>query len=168
MLFNKTRFATLMFALMLLPIAALADKTSDAKKAIQALYNKEVAALKKKDVKGILASNAPDFVYYSKNGQKADVKTIQNAMTQVMSMASNIKATMKIVKFTLNGNQAVAVTEGHAEITLTNPQNKQPVKLVSKDSSEDTWAIVKGKWMRKQTKVLKENTTMNGQPVPGS
>ena len=55
-----------------------------------------------------------------------------------------------------------------SEMTLTNPQSKQTVKLATQDSSEDTWAQVKGKWMRKQTRVLKENSTMNGKPLPGS
>jgi ketosteroid isomerase-like protein len=152
MLSKKTLFVMLLIALVALaPLTAFADKTSDAKKAIQALYDKEVAAVKKKSVEGIFASNSPDFVYYSKGGQKVDAKALRAAMTQAMTMASSISAKMKIVKFTLNGDQAVVTTEGHLEMTITPPPNTpqagKPVKIVSDDQSGDTWKKVKGKWM---------------------
>lgn len=172
MLFKKTLLAALFAALAVtMPFAARADKTTDAKQAIQALYNKEIAAVKKKDVKAMFASNSSDYVYYNKKGEKVDTKALQSFVTQSMPLTSNIKARMKIVKFSLKGDQAVAVTEGHLEMTITPPPNTpqagQPMKIVSDDQTEDTWKKVKGKWMRTQSRILKEKQTVNGKPAPG-
>jgi ketosteroid isomerase-like protein len=163
----RKRTLYLMFALLcLLPLAVQADKTADAKKVIQAIYDREVVAFKKKDMNGMLAANTPDYVYFRKNGQKTDIQDLKNSMSQVLAMGSNLKSSQKIVKFTLKGNKALAVTQGHLEMTITNPQNKQSARVVSDDTTEDIWQKIEGKWRRKQTRILKSAGTVNGKPVP--
>jgi hypothetical protein len=161
-----TWFALLALMISLMPALAQADKTSDAKQAIQAQYAREIGAMMKKDVNTALSVNAPDFVYYRKNGDKGDRKKLRANMEQILAIASNMKVSNKIVKFTLNGNQAITTIQGHAEMVLPNRKTGKRDKLVIDDSSEDIWQNMGGKWLRKQTRILKDNATINGQTVP--
>jgi hypothetical protein len=162
----RTLFALLALVMIFVPSVAQADKTSAAKKAIEAQYARETGAMAKKDLKTALSVNAPDFVHYRKDGQKSDLKQMKARMEQAMARISSLKASTKITKFALKGSQAMVTTQGRVELTMINPQNKQTANVVVDENSDEIWQNSGGKWLRKQSKTLNTSSTINGQPVP--
>src|SRR6185436_7006765 len=74
------------------PLRAAADAAADARKQIQALYNKENAAVMRGDAKAALANTAPDFISFGANGRKTTRAQMEQMMPQLMAMMKNLKA----------------------------------------------------------------------------
>lgn len=150
------------------PAAIRADATSDAKAAIQAAYNNETAAMIKKDVKGIVAVYASDYVEIEKDGKKSTLAELKQQMQQLFPSLRNVKATQSVSKVTLKGSQATVLSRQHLEATFINPQTKKNQSLVATANLEDLW-VKSGKstWLKKQSKVLTENQTLDGKAGGG-
>jgi len=58
---------------LMLSACAFGDATSDARKAIQGLYDTDNAAAMRKDVNAIFLHTAPDYVATDKQGKKLDL-----------------------------------------------------------------------------------------------
>jgi ketosteroid isomerase-like protein len=166
MLLRRTLpIALALCALTILAPGTRADATSEARKAIQTLYNKQNAAAAKKDVEGVLANRTPDFEAIAVNGQKLTMDQVRQNIEQLLAVAQSIKATTAIKSFRLKGNNATVTTREHAEFVTTNPQTSTPAKVVIDGTSQDTW-IKSGKgWQIKRSKALTEKMTVNGKAV---
>jgi hypothetical protein len=162
----RTLFVLLAVVLSLAPSVAQADKTSDAKKTLQTLYDQEVAALLKKDVAGMTKNHAPQFVHTGQDKQKRTLEAQRARMKQFLPFMSNIKAHSKISKLALNGNQATVTTEDHVEVTLTNPQDKRTARMVTDSVEETLWQNTGGKWLRQKSRSVKSTMSIDGKPVP--
>lgn len=146
---------------------ARADATSDARKTIQAAYDKMNAAAAKKDVNGILAYYAPDYEHVNQRGQKTTLAAMRQQMPQLLQMMKSIKATTAIKKFVLQGSQATVAVASQGEMVGVDPQTKKAVKIVIFSSDEDLWVKGAKGWMQKRSKTLSSKQTVDGKPVPG-
>ena len=150
------------------PVAIRADAASDAKAAIQAVYNKETAAVNKKDVKGSLAIYAPDYVEIGLSGKKRSLAETKKQMQSLFEGQEKIKLKQTITKVTLAGNQATVLVKQHLEMTIVEPQTQTKLISTSDARVEDIW-VKSGKsgWLKKQSKTLSEKATVDGKPVQG-
>src|ERR1043166_3806536 len=92
--------------LMALAVPAFADATSDARKAIQGLYDADNAAAMRKDVNGIFAHTADDCVEIDKKGKKHTLAETKAQLPMIFQMAKEIKVASKISAIKLSGNTA--------------------------------------------------------------
>lgn len=143
----------------------MADATADAKKEIQALYDKMDAAAAKKDVKGMTASLDPNYVAVSASGQKMTLQQMKGQMTQLMAMLKEIKTKTVIQKITLKGKTATVNSKQSLTSTGTNPQSQQPMKIEVQDTSTNTWVKSGATWKLKETKSLSTKQFLNGKPI---
>lgn len=156
-------------ALCLLVLAApmvRADAVSDARKAIQAAYNKMGDGFARKDASGAMASFSPDFVGTSKDGQKVTAAQLRQMLPNVFASVRSLKAATTIQKFALKGGTATVTARGRTEMSLVNPQTQQIVKVVGQEVSQDVWSKGAGGWRLKSSKTTSSSQTVNGKPVP--
>jgi hypothetical protein len=154
------------FALACAAPAVHADATSEARKAIAAAYAKMDKAAESKNAAGILALHSPDFSQTSKSGQKRTYAELKQMVPQMMKVAKTVKTKTVIEKFALKGNSAIVNNKDHTEILFVNPRNaEQTMKVVVDSTNEDTWTKSSKGWLKKHSKNLTSNQTMNGQPM---
>jgi hypothetical protein len=148
-----------------LSACALGDAASDARKAIQGLYNTDNAAAMRKDVNAIFAHTTPDYVATDKQGKKHTVAEAKTQLPMVFSMSKSIKAVSKIKTFKLSGSTASCTVDESVTIQLQNPQNNQTATMSIEETNADTWTKTAKGWMKKTSKSLKEKRLMNGKPM---
>jgi hypothetical protein len=144
---------------------ARADATSDARKAIQAAYDKSNAAAAKKDLAGVLASHASDFTYTDKSGKKQDLSAMKTQMGQVFQASKEISGKSVIQSISLKGGSATVTVDETGSMVLVNPQNPdQTVKLEVEAKSEDLWAKTGKGWRIKSSREISSKQLINGKP----
>lgn len=124
---SSLRVTAALFAALSLAAVAHADAAADAKKAIQAAYDKADAALVKKDLKGMFSVYSPDYEAQA-NGKKMTLAEVQQMAQMQISMIQKPKNKVTIQKFTLKGKEATATTKQDMEASFSNPQTKKRPK----------------------------------------
>lgn len=141
--------------------AARADDKSD----INALYTKIEAAMKAKNVKGIMALGTPDFVTID-HGQKMDAKQSAAMMEQQFKMIKSFDSLkMKLSKIDIKGKNAVATTTYSFNGDITGPDGKQH-KMADKGVTKDILVKTPKGWLFKSSETISQHPTMDGKPVP--
>jgi ketosteroid isomerase-like protein len=143
-----------------------ADATADAKKQIQAEYNKIDAAAAKKDVKGMTASMTSDFVDTNEKGEKTALKDLREKMGQVLAMTKSLKIKTTVEKVTLKGSTATASVKQTADISQLPPNVKTPVKMHSDETLTSVWVKSGAGWKIKSSKTNTSKQTLDGKPMP--
>lgn len=167
MQFNRilTLSATVLAMWSLAPVIK-ADATADARKVIQANYNKADSAMARKDVNTVIAMYTPDAVSVSKEGKEASLADLKTSFGQLLPMAKSIKSTTTIEKLVLKGKEAFATIKEHAEILLSNPKKPSGSdKYVADATGEDTWVQTAKGWLIKKSKNLTMKQFLNGTAV---
>lgn len=144
-----------------------AETAATARKAIQAAYDKENAAIAKKDLAGAFAADAPDFMAGDKQGHQAALRDLKPQMQTVFQNSTSLKATTLIQKFAFKGNQATVTTRVHTVINLKAPKGGKPSKATVDSVEEDLWAKNMGQWVRRISTVLSQTMTKDGKPFRG-
>jgi hypothetical protein len=162
------RFAVL--AMVLIPCllsagGVNADAVTEARKAVQSIYDKRNAAVAAKDLKGILSNCTPDFVYIAKDGQKGGLSVLKKRLLPLLSLAQKPKVTTTRQKFTLKGKEVTTVVKTHIESLFFSPTSQTPSKMVVDDTSEDVWIQSEKGWLQKRKKSLSDVMTIDGKPV---
>ncbi len=140
-----------------------ADNSSTAK-TIQALYNRQDAAASQKDPKGTLAYVSPQFKGVTEKGRTVTYDEVVQQMTQFFGMAKSVKSVTKVGGCKAVGNKAtVSATDS---MTIVIPAQGHEMTLVDQSTSSDTWVKTSAGWRLTYSKILKHNTTVNGQPAP--
>ena len=153
--------------------AALADAPSEARKTIQATYNKINAATLRRDTKSALAYYADNFTATA-NGQTITKAQIQQLQAQMLAMPQikPTKATSAIQKFTLKGGTATCTVHNVSAVQMPAPggaQADKPMVIASESSAQDTWKKSGKGWLLARSNVLWAKSTMNGKPfIPGA
>ncbi len=164
---SKVRISIMIGVGAAIAAAVWADATSDARKAIQAQYDKENAAAARKDVRTMLSIMSPDFVAVT-GGQQVTAPQMQQSLTQMFKLASNISGVTYIDKVALHGKTAVVLVHDRSALTLTNPRNpNQKARLVVESRDQDTWVRTAKGWLETRSKELSRKRTVNGKPAPG-
>jgi ketosteroid isomerase-like protein len=161
---NRRLFLLLTVASIATPV--LADDLAATKKAIQAQYDAEAAAVAKKDAVKMMAINTKDCVTIDKKGTKRTFTDHQADLAQMLSIAQSITVVTKIQKLTVKGDTAVVSTSDSSKITILNPQTKKKMVVTGNTTNEDTWVKINGVWLRKQGREISATTLIDGKPAP--
>jgi hypothetical protein len=151
---------------LLLVAPVLAQDAATVKKTLQAQYNKEAAALMKKNVEAALSINTSDYTVTDIKGKSLSLAQIKQAFSQLTAISESIQLSSTVEKVTLKGNTAVVVTSDKSLFVLVNPQNGQKGKMEGTSRNEDLWVQKNGAWKRQKNKVLSNKTLLNGKPLP--
>lgn len=147
---------------------ALADANTDAKKALQALYDKTDAATAKKDIKGLTAYLAPDFQVLSDKGGKAmNLEQAKSQMGMVFKQVQSFKAKSVVQKVTLKGSTATVTVKQNVTAAIMNPQTGKPSKLLMDVVAEDIWVKSGAGWKEKSSKSISTKQSLDGKSIAG-
>lgn len=156
MLFRKVCFVAPILMLVLAgPSHSKPDEVSEARKAIQAAYDKAAAATSKRDIKGRYASHNPNFVY--KYGQTKEPLHMRIERDEVnFRNMKSVREKYLIKKFQLKGNVATVVCAIHMNVIfLDRDTNKPRPPDVIDATQQDTWVKGDKGWLLTLTKALK-------------
>ena len=145
--------------------AASADSSAFVKKTLTTLYEKRDAAASKKDIKGAVTSFSPDFVYVSKEGQKGDLKTLQQRIFAYISLMKTVKVKSVIQTIVVKGKTAKVTVKDHLDMSITNDKTGKTTKVTADQFSEDQWEKGGKGWLQKRMTVKKEAAMMDGKPI---
>ena len=161
---SKTWFVLPLLVLTALPTHA--DPSSDARKAIQSLYNRQDAAAARRDANGTFAGRSPQFVSIDKNGRHTPLAQEQQRVTGMFANATKITAATQIAHFTLQGSKALVTVKEKARLFVVNPRNKaQKADLQINSVSNDIWTKTPSGWQELESKEISGQTLVNGKPV---
>jgi hypothetical protein len=146
-----------------------ATKPSDAaqaRRAIQAAYDRSCAASAKLDIDSMLADCAPDCSFVSVKGDKNDLSDIRDNITTVISILkpTSIEDTVKITSLTVRGSNAVVGVAEHQVVQFVDPIMGNSGTLTNDYICADTWSQGAGGWQLKITRVTSETSNYDGQP----
>ncbi|HZT44308.1 MAG TPA: hypothetical protein VFA07_19235 [Chthonomonadaceae bacterium] len=139
-----------------LAVAASADTAAQARKAIQAAYDKQSAAMARKDVNGSFASCAPECKNITQEGKTYTLKQIKELAAQTFALAKTFKEKTTINHFRLIGNKAIVTATDHAVLTSVNPGTSQITTMTEDEVDEDIWVKRSNRWWLIQSKTIKD------------
>jgi hypothetical protein len=151
-------------ALFALPAAVLADAVSDARKQIQAAYDRENAAAARKDTSGVMANLMPDYISINYRGQRTNAEQLRHRLPQLFAMAMSIKGRTRITRLALKGSQADVTAKEHGEVTLMNPRTGKPTNLVVDETSQTLWVKTARGWKKKRSRTIASKQSVDGKP----
>src|SRR5690242_12724613 len=100
------RNLTLLAAALTLSIGGYADAASDARKAIQANYDSDNAAAKRRDAAGFLSHTSADFVSIAKNGKKQTLAETKRDLPGFFKATKELNAVSQIRSIQVKGSIA--------------------------------------------------------------
>ena len=134
----------------------------EAKRSIQAAYDKSNAALNDKDVDAVFASCAPDFVVIDLDGHQENLDTERQAVGQMFQVAQSLENTTEVQSVTLQGGGAVVSIREHQVLQMTNPTTQEQVVVTSNNICRDYWAHTTLGWQEKRTRVVASHHDVQG------
>jgi hypothetical protein len=139
------------------------------KQAMQAIYNKQSAALMKRDLDGMLAFSSPDFVAITATGQKVGLAQQKQQLQMLLPVAKEISAKSVVQSVKPAGSGVVVRQKAHFSLSMVNPQTKKLTTMVVDGVADDSWAKTGGKWLRTSSKEVSQSMTVDGKPfvMPG-
>ena len=155
------------------PRATSNAATQQARKAIQATYNRVNAALAKKDLSVARATRTPDYVLITDKGQKRTAAQLRAQEQGILSLAQSITAKSDIQKITLNGNTATVLVNENGALVVQMPQQNYGGKpspgqknvIRVRHQAQDSWVKLNGRWRIKRSRYLTSRVTVNGKPI---
>lgn len=145
--------------------SAFADATSDARKAIQANYNADSAAAKRKDVNGLFAHTANDYVSTDTRGKKLTLADAKKGVPALFKAVKELDSVSKIKSIQLKGNTASVTVNESVTMKIVHPQSGFLTTLQVEETNADVWVKTAKGWMKKSSKTLKEKHMQDGQPI---
>ena len=150
----------------IVPFAARADAAPQARGAIQAAYDREDAAVRRKDVRGVLVNCAPNFQFITQNGTRGNLADARQGLVSQFQTPSSFVAKTTIQKFTLQGNKAVVtVQEYQSRTVVPKAKHAHPHKIVTIGIDEDTWVKHGNRWLREMSKMIRQKQTLDGRTI---
>ena len=146
------------------PPLARGDAAADARKWIQAAYERENVAAMRKDARGALANTAFDYTAVDSHGARYDYRTLRERLPKLLAGFQTLKASTRIEKLTLRGNQAAVLVNERLEGMIEHPRKKRLAQLVIRSRSEDVWSRFGMVWRKKKSRILSESESLDGEP----
>jgi hypothetical protein len=132
------------------------DTVSEARKAIQAAYDKEAKAASKLDVKGMYAAHSPSFVFLV-GGTKEPLHTRQERDEVNFRHIKSTKTKYVIRKMTVKAKVATVLCAVHINVIFFHPDTHKPMSPDVIDATQqDTWVKSEKGWLLTVTKPLTE------------
>jgi ketosteroid isomerase-like protein len=145
-------------------LPAHAEISSKLQPTIQTNYDRINAAFIRKDIKGATALFTPDYVSISPEGEKQTLSEFRKHYDNLFNRF-NIKLTSNrttIKNIDLNSNSADVAIEQNTEGTIAGFN-----KIVINQTSRNLWIKTPQGWRLKESKILTNQTTFNGQTFKG-
>lgn len=151
------------------------DKTSNSgtaenplKNTLQGIYNRCVAATKKRDESVLAVLRAQDFTYRDAKGKTYSRGDIEAAERQTLANAVSIdKVSSQVSDVKTDGGKTTATLRHYFAETANDPQNK-PHKITLNTTSQEVWTSAANVWKLQSVKVLTQQETMDGKPYDAS
>ncbi len=144
-------------------------KTVQARKTVQDVYDRQAAAMRRKDINGFLAPFTPDYqdVKYGNH-----IYTAEHLRQQLPGLIAKyppgFKFNITIQKFKLEGDRAKATANYHLQLTRTDAERHRRELWTSDTVSEDAW-IKKGQNWRlqssRETQFKNKKTPLSSSPA---
>jgi len=137
---------------------------ADDKADITALYGKLTAAMKAKDIKGVMATGTPDFTMKEASGKvynAKDAATMMDSQFKMMKSVDEVKMTPKTIS--IKGKTAVVMGDFVMKVVMTGPDGKDH-KFAGTGLTKDTFVKTPKGWLVKSTETVKESMMMDGKP----
>jgi ketosteroid isomerase-like protein len=168
MIFSFTKSALLSTMLVSVAIVTIqpthAETNVKVKEIVQTNYNRINAAFVRKDIKGATALFTPDYVSISPEGQKQTLAEFRTYYDNLFNKF-NIKLTSNktIIKNIATNPDGIDVAiEQSTEGTVAGSN-----RIVINQTSRNLWMKTPQGWRLKQSKILTNQTTFNGQTFKG-
>lgn len=143
----------------------LADATADAKKEIQARYDKVKAAGERKNIKQLLEHYTPDYTLTGQ-GRNYTLGHMRVHIGQLIRSMATIKIVTTIQKVDLKGNTATISAKEHCDLGYVNQGTKKVEPMTVDSTLQDVWVKQPEGWMLKSTKLLTAKRLLNGKTPP--
>src|SRR5579862_5822809 len=125
-----------------------ADTAAEAKKAIQAQYDKIDLASARKDAAGVMACFTKDRVY-TRKGVKQTPDEERKHMAEDFAIFKSLSAKTAITSITIKNSTAVVHAKEHGAAVSANPNTDGTSPLVIDAVYVDTWIKRGGTWLQK-------------------
>src|SRR5579859_1425901 len=126
-----------------------ADPTSEARKAIAALYVKTAVAYSRKDFDGADAYDTADSITIDTKGKRFTLAQQRQMVQRVLPLIQDMKETYTIQKIRLSGKTSLVTVSGYNSMMLVNPRTHVANTLVISDVQRDTWIKTPQGWRRR-------------------
>lgn len=140
-----------------LPVPSKADATSEARKAIQAAYNRREAAYKRKDLRAYLSTFTPDYRVLSKSGTVYDYALVRQQFERAVARNSDIQSrqtSTNILKLTLRGKAADVTLKVHQAMRGKYRLSQSPYQATEDSLFEAIWIKTPRGWQEGRGRVL--------------
>lgn len=122
-------------------------KIVQARQQVQAIYDRQTAALLRKDVKGFLALCTPDYQDTKPDGSVYPAARIRQVLPgQLAAYSKQFVMKAAIKTFRLSGRQANVVVNRHVELMRTDAQHRRQYPWKSDTISQDVWIKTAQGW----------------------
>jgi ketosteroid isomerase-like protein len=162
---KKTILSAILISVMIVTIRpGHAGTNSKVQPIIQTSYDRINAAFLRKDIKGATALFTPDYVSISPEGEKKTLAEFRehydNLFTRFNIKLTSNKTTIKNID--INPTGADVAIEQKTEGTIAGFN-----KIVINQTSRNFWLKTPQGWRLKESKILTNKTTFNGQTFNG-
>lgn len=144
-LMKRSAFAVFLLALALASRLPAQESTSSVSEALRAAYTHLDAAYDRRDVRGILALYAPNFVRDDSRGTQNLAQTRQR-LTDDFAGTQSVRATTRIKSLMVHGNQAEAAVTRRVDVILTKPLPDLPPPYFVVEVNQETWENTPNGW----------------------
>src|SRR5207249_4580422 len=157
----KLRSAAPLIAGALLVIAVVS--LADAKREIQAVYNKLTTAMKKGDIKGMMSVTTPDFTM-KEHGQVSNAAQVQQQMQAMIAGGMKMKkVVMKVQSVSVNGDTDTATSNDIMDSMMKMPDGKMH-RMQSEGKSKGILVKTPQGWKFKYAEMISSKDLMDGKP----
>lgn len=157
--------AILAIAPLILAKHTFADNVAEARKAIQACYDKTDAATARKDINGTTSFFTADYVYVDNMGQNFDAARLRKQILAGYKGIASIQPKSTIKTLTLKGNSATANLHEVAHLLVVDPHDPSKTIRVDLDvTAQDLWIKTPNGWRVKKSKVMTYKQLIDGKP----
>jgi len=145
-----------------------ADGALEARKAIQAAYDRFGVAMHRKDAESATADFTPDFTELDGDGAaiQSGIPTERRQFQALFLYSRSITVTETIQKLALRGKRAIVTIKEQMTLDSTKqtPQGVRPLTFCSDSVHEDVWVRSGRRWLRQSTRTLSIQETVDGKP----
>lgn len=128
------------------------------KKEFKALYAKQVAVGKSRDVKAIMEFNTPDYSVKLLNGSTLSRKQLEQGMSRYFTsgqLVRQISFSYKILETAINGEEVIVLVE-QRDKRIQMRRDGKPHKVEANVIHRDTWIRTAEGWKRRLTEEVKQ------------
>ena len=161
----------------LLPLAlwslvgkATADPKTEARAEIEAIYDRQNAGVKRKNIAGVVYGCAPDFVEAHQEpqmkGQMFTLTQLRPMIAQLFAQAHSARRTTTIQTFAFTPTQVTITAKQHLVLALVNPRTARTGQLIQDGVSRDIWVRQNGAWVEQRSTILSGQTRVSAQKPP--